>query len=91
MLIIKKKKKIEKKLNDYKVELSNQLLQFITEEKKKEAERIDYYNNAKDPNERANLMKKLGEERTKSAMLILKMNEEMAQKYNEYEKSLRKN
>ena len=87
----KEEKKIEKKLNDYKVELSNQLLQFITEEKKKEAERIDYYNNAKDPNERANLMKKLGEERTKSAMLILKMNEEMAQKYNEYEKSLRKN
>ncbi len=31
----KEEKKIEKKLNDYKVELSNQLLQFITEEKKK--------------------------------------------------------
>ena len=36
-------------------------------------------------------MKILGEERTKSANLILQMNEEMAQKYNEYEKSLRKN
>ena len=83
-------KKIEKKLNEYKVELSNQLLQFITEEKKKEAERIDYYNNSTDPTERANLMKKLGEERTKSAMLILKMNEDMAQKYKDYEKSLRK-
>ncbi len=83
-------KKIEKKLNEYKVELSNQLLQFITEEKKKEAERIDYYNNSTDPTERANLMKKLGEERTKSAMLILQMNEDMAQKYKDYEKSLRK-
>ena len=35
-------------------------------------------------------MKKLGEERTKSAMLILQMNEDMAQKYKDYEKSLRK-
>ena len=83
-------KKIEKQLNEYKVELSNQLLQFITEEKKKEAERIDYYNNSTDPNLKANLMKILGEERTKSANLILQMNEEMAQKYKEYEKSLRK-
>ena len=56
----------------------------------KKLKRIDYYNNSTDPTERANLMKKLGEERTKSAMLILQMNEDMAQKYKDYEKSLRK-
>ena len=65
---------IEKKLKEYQIQLSNDLLIFINEEKKKEAQRIDIYNRSSQ-NEKGELMRQLGEERAKSKMLILQKKE----------------
>ena len=65
---------IEKKLKEYQIQLSNDLLIFINEEKKKEAQRLDIYNRSSQ-NEKGELMRQLGEERAKSKMLILQKKE----------------
>ena len=86
---IEKKIKMEKKLNEYKVQLSNKLIQLITEEKKKEIKRIYNYNKITDPNEKELFMKELLDEKTKSEILISEMNDEILKKYKKYENSLK--
>ena len=82
---------MNKKLNEYKVELSNKLLKLLNDEKKKEFERIHVYNQTKDPNEKANLMKELLEEKMKSKKLISEMNKEISREYKQYEDKLMNN
>ena len=86
---IEKKIKIEKKLNEYKVQLSNKLIQLITEEKKKEIKRIYNYNKITDPNEKELFMKELLDEKKKSDILISEMNDEISKKYLKYENGLK--
>ena len=86
----KKEKEIQEKLENYKQKLSNELLELISNEKKKEAERIEFYNMANNK-EKEILFKQLGEERAKSALLIVKKNEEIVKKYKDYEMKLREN
>ena len=86
----KKEKEIQEKLENYKQKLSNELLELISNEKKKEAERIEFYNMANNK-EKEILFKQLGEERAKSALLIVKKNEEIVKKYKDYENKLREN
>ena len=88
--INKKEKEIQEKLEIYKQKLSNELLELISNEKKKEAERIEFYNMANNK-EKEILFKQLGEERAKSALLIVKKNEEIVKKYKDYENKLREN
>ena len=85
-----KEKEIQEKLENYKQKLSNELLELISNEKKKEAERIEFYNMANNK-EKEILFKQLGEERAKSALLIVKKNEEIVKKYKDYEMKLREN
>ena len=86
----KKEKEIQEKLENYKQKLSNELLELISNEKKKEAERIEFYN-MDNNKEKEILFKQLGEERAKSALLIVKKNEEIVKKYKDYEMKLREN
>ena len=65
---------IDKKLKEYKIQLANDLLIFINEEKKKEEKRLEIYNNSPQ-HEKGELMHQLGEERAKSKMIILQKKE----------------
>ena len=78
---------LQQKLNDYKLQLSNELLVYITEQKKKESKLIDIYNQS--PNEdKEKLMQQLNELKIESQELIAKKKLENEMKYAEYEEQL---
>ena len=78
---------LQQKLNDYKLQLSNELLVYITEQKKKESKLIDIYNQS--PNEdKEKLMQQLNELKIESQELIAKKKLENEMKYADYEEQL---
>jgi hypothetical protein len=78
---------LQQKLNDYKLQLSNELLVYITEQKKKESKLIDIYNQS--PNEdKEKLMHQLNELKIESQELIAKKKLENEMKYADYEEQL---
>ena len=82
-----KEYRLQQKLNDYKLQLSNELLVYITEQKKKESKLIDIYNQS--PNEdKEQLMLQLNELKVESQELIAKKKLENEMEYADYEEQL---
>ena len=78
---------IQHKLNEYKLQLSNELLVYITEQKKKESKLIDIYNQSSSEN-KEKLMLQLNELKIESQELIARKKLENEMKYADYEEQL---
>ena len=84
-----KEKDIETKVEIFKKRLQEEFDLLITQEKKKEDQRVKAYENEKDESKKQELEKKNSAERAKSTELINETKESNEEKIKEYEKKLR--
>ena len=84
-----KEKDIETKVEIFKKRLQEEFDLLITQEKKKEVQRVKAYENEKDESKKQELEKKNSAERAKSTELINETKESNEEKIKEYEKKLR--
>jgi len=78
------------KLDDYRKKLNKQLLNLLTEEKKKDEEREKIFSQATNDNEKKRLNKIFSIERAQSSQKIAKFNEDMDVLLDKFESKLRK-
>jgi len=66
---------IQHKLNVYRTKLNSEMLKYLNEEKVRENERQNAYENLKDNQEKFNFEKEVSKERLESSEKIIKMNQ----------------
>lgn len=85
-----KDEEIKKKVENYKVTLTKDLVNFLADEKIREKERVELHSECVNPVEKKRLEKIIYMERAHASQKILEMNKEIELKLKQYEDMLRK-